>query len=1258
MRLAKLTLNGFKSFADKTEIKFSAPIVGIVGPNGCGKSNVVDAIKWVLGEQSAKSLRGGAMLDVIFNGSSTRKPAGMASVSLHFDNPADDQNNRALPVDSDMVTVTRSLYRDGTSEYRINNQKARLKDIRELFYDTGIGTNAYSIIEQGKVDAMLVSNPAERRMIFEEAAGISKFKSQKKEALRKLDRTETNLLRSRDKLQDCERRLRSVKIQATKARNFREYSDRLNELMLGYSLAEYHKLQSELSVVNEALEENEKARTTAVAQLTTAEDQRNAADADRQQLQQKHREIEQRQLQLQSERDQAEQRVQFAKSTLTDLEHQISRENEKINHLDQRSVEIKQQTEQQKEEVSKLEQRRDDMTALLTQAQDTHRENQHALHEVQSKLEDEKAGIGQLLRRTTELHNEINSIDIQKKNLVSHKDRLSGRVSELAEELEMRLTERENLNKKLQEVSNLIEQETQRLNEQKQQAVTLSESHRTLADRLAEMKQERSALQSRRQLLQELEDSQTGIDEAVKAVLARKAQSQGEEFGFVIDMLAELIQTDVEHATIIEAALGTHQQTLIAHKQADLTNNQQQLDSLGGRVTFFALDTANNFHYDGLPASLLEQYHAYPIINHLQFDTTIGPIIWKLLGRTLCVQNIQTALILKSKLPAGYRFVTQNGELIESDGRIIAGPMTESAGAGLISRRSELQDLEQRIETLDTQINQDQSQLEQLSDKAAHIEQVQQELRTAIYEAGTIKVELTGKLEQHQSAITNIENEQPVVSKEVEQIHDQLNSADSEREQHLSQVQELETQSETSKQLVAEYEQQIESLDTQVQESAEALTNLRVESGTLGEQLTNATRQLRQLELATDEVARQKQDILSQIESFEHRIKQAEQTRIEASEVIETTSAQINEITGFVSEIESQLTQINEQVQKLNATVRELRQEVDEREKQVHSQQMARKEIEIKSDNVRQRAHEQLDLDVDEAYQTYEPQEIDWEAVSREIEELRGKIRRLGNVNLDSIEEQGELEEREQYLREQIDDIDTAREELEKLIEHLNVESRVRFEQTFHEIRENFAGSNGLFRKLFGGGRADIALVPDEEGNIDVLESGIEITAKPPGKEPQSIRLLSGGERTLVAVALLMSIFRSRPSPFCVLDEVDAALDEANVERFSNVIRGFLDHSHFIVITHHKRTMQAADLLYGVTMPNRGVSRQVTVKFDQVGPGGKLSADVIAKAKITPQADPDPEPTPTESDESPPEPSNKAKLASMADAKHVVNVED
>ncbi|MEX2673257.1 MAG: chromosome segregation protein SMC [Phycisphaeraceae bacterium] len=1249
MRLSKLTLNGFKSFADKTEIAFSAPMVGIVGPNGCGKSNVVDAIKWVLGEQSAKSLRGGAMLDVIFNGSSARKPAGMASVTLHFENLADDEGKRRLPFETDEVTVNRRLFRDGTSEYLINRKRARLRDIRNLFYDTGIGTQAYCIIEQGKVDAMLVSNPVDRRMIFEEAAGISKFKAQKKEAARKLDRTEQNLLRSRDKLEEVRKRLRSVKIQATKAKNFQDYAERLKILRLEHALADYHRLRVELDELNTNVTELEQQRQRAVTQLTAVEDQRSAAESERQQLMSEQRELEQQRVRVESQRDQARQRQQFAVRTLNELDESIEREKQQQQELVQKVEQLDQQAAEQQEAVARYQEQLESSQSRIEAAQAEQREKQHAHNEAQAQLEDEKAGIVTLLRRTTDLHNRINSLDQEQKNLATHRERLTSRADELAEQLETLLTHRDDLTAKLKDADALIETEKARLEEQKTALADLSTQQRELAERLATAKEKRSGLVSRQSLLDELEQAQTGLDDAVKAILARKAADDS-AFPFIRGLLAELISTDVDRAAAVEAALGEHQQMFVADRLADVQAAGEELDSLTGRVTIAALDQIEPVRYDADEAAKDRP----TLIDHVWFDAALAPLAWKLLGRTLIASDLDEALAFRAELPGGYRFVTQHGEVLEADGCISVGPIGEASGTGLISRRSELAQLHTDIAELDERIEADQQALSQLSDRASHVENVQQELRQAIYEASTIKVELTSKLEQAADSIARIEREQPTIAAEVEQIHNQIQNAGEKREAHAADAAALETQEAESRERVDEIQQQLSGLKEAADEAAERVTGLRIEGGKLSEQLSAAQRQHRQLGLAKDDAQRQMQHASQRLNQHEQRIEQMQQQRDESAEQIEKSEAAFAEVSEQLTGFTEKIADIAANLEQLNRALREHRSEAQRHDGQLHKHQVRQRELEVRLDGVRERASEQLSLEIEQAYEDYEPHEVDWPELEREIKELRQKIDRLGNVNLEAIDELTELEKREEDLGSQLQDVEEARDELQHLIAYLDEESRKRFEETFTQIREHFAGPDGLFRKLFGGGRADLMLMADENGDTDWLESGIEVVAKPPGKEPQSIRLLSGGERTMVAVALLMSIFRSRPSPFCVLDEVDAALDEMNVDRFTEVLRGFLDSSHFILITHHKRTMQAADLLYGITMPIRGISKQVTVKFEQVGAGGRLSDDAVAAAANAPAL-----PDDDEDDEREPARINtqsSEKLAQLADGRAPVQV--
>lgn len=1254
MRLAKLTLAGFKSFADKTEIAFDQPIVGIVGPNGCGKSNVVDAIKWVLGEQSAKSLRGGAMMDVIFNGSSTRKPSGMASVTLTFDNPVIDddvvasatmsakpQAARALPLDTDHVAVTRQLYRDGTSEYLINNQRARLRDIRELFMDTGIGTDAYSIIEQGRVDVLLQANPAERREIFEEAAGISRFKARKKEALRKLDRTETNLELCRQRLEDTERRLRSVKMQAARARSFQEHSTRLRELQLQYALAEYHKLQRQLVQVTEQLEQAEADRTSAARKLAEHEQSLSDAEMERQSIQSQQKQLDQDRLQQQSRLEQAQQKQSFARSTLDDVSKQIERDANRLEELGERKRQLESETAEQSQATETLEQGRATIESRLEEAQDEQRTLQHRLNESRSKLDDEKNGLVDLMKRTSALHNEINSLEAFEQTLASNREKIDQRAEHIASQLEGLLTGRDEATRKRDEADRLKAAESEQLEKQETLAAEFDSRQKELSQRLTEAKEERSALESRRSLLQEMQDRQEGLTDAVKAVLARAdAHGEGDDnhntFGFVRGLLAEMIEADVEHAAIVEAALGEYQQALVVDRLADVCSNNggaTAIESLAGRVSFIAVDQPPLPPLATGNAVLENHPNLRRAIDLVRFPEHLGPIAWRLLGRTLVCRDLDRAMMLRAMLPDGFRFVTESGELLDVDGRVFAGPTT-AKGGGLISRRSELVVLKGRITRLDDQINRDQATLSELSDHAAHVERVSAELRQSINEANTISVELGSRLESLGAQIHQLEREQPVLAKETEAIHRQLNEANEKKAGHVDAVDELEQASQQREQRRAALEAEIAEQSASLETASESVTAVRVESGKIAEQLSSSQRQLRQLQIAAADIARQHQVLEEQLASHRGRVEELEKADADAKSVAEDAKRQLDALVTQCELITRKVEQHEQAMQSLRDAVRDHRAAVETADAALNELRMNGREYEVKSDAVRQRGHEQLDLDVVEKYTQLQaapasagpepfdedsesqppadPFDIDWPAIESEIEELKGKITRLGNVNLDAISEQEQLEGKHDDLADQLADIEDAKRRLVTLIDEINVQSRVRFEKTFHEIRENFAGQDGLFRKLFGGGKADIILTPDEEGNVDVLESGIEIMAKPPGKEPCSISQLSGGEKTMTAVAMLMAIFKTRPSPYAVLDEVDAALDEANVERFTQVVQSFLDLSHFIVITHHKRTMQSCDLLYGITMQERGVSKRVAVQFDQVGADGKIADEALA----------------------------------------------
>ncbi|QDU34498.1 Chromosome partition protein Smc [Poriferisphaera corsica] len=1263
MRLAKLTLAGFKSFADKTEINFDAPIVGIVGPNGCGKSNVVDAIKWVLGEQSAKSLRGGAMQDVIFNGSSARKPSGMASVTLTFENLPEANGQRRLGLDVDEVAVTRQLYRDGTSEYLINNRRARLRDVKEMFMDTGVGTEAYSVIEQGKVARMLEANSQERRSIFEEAAGISKFKARKKEAIRKLERTETNLNLCRTRLEETERRLRSVKMQAARARSYQTYSVRLRELQLQYALAEYHKLEEGLSGLVEELDQAEADRAFAARELTQHEQALADAEVEGKAVVDQQKQLEHERMSEKSRKEKAEQRERFAATTLGDLTGQIERDANRLEELTERGRTLADEQVETKKLAEELAERESTVESRLEDARSKYQRLQQEANEKRRELEDEKRGIGKMMGRVNKLRSEVQSLEVYENSLHATREKIDRRAADIGDQLKGLLEERADSEAKREEAKQLLEQEQQQLEHEVQRGEQFDSQQKEISQQLGDCKQERSALDSRRGVLQEMEENQEGVSDPVKAVLAlSETEGEGSAFGFVRGMLAELIEADVEDAAIVEAALGEYQQAIVVDRLADICSSEggkEAIEALGGRVAFLAIDQPM------LPSQLGMNKGVAGVkcvLDLVAYPEWLGPVALRILGQTWVVRDLDGAMMMRAVMPSGSRFVTGSGELLDADGRVYAGPMSGQMG-GLISRRSELASLERSISALDVKIEADTHTLSELSENAAHVEKVTSALRKSIYDATAVSNKLESRIESLTGQVERLEREQPGLSEEIEQIQEQLEETAQKREQNRGEAEQLETDARTKKDACREAEAGIEEMVREAEDAREGVSNIRVEAGQIAEQLSSAQKQLRQIEIATADVERQHKMLEDQLVSHRGRIEDLETTQAEAKVEAEDAAGKLDVLVEQCKEIGEKVEHAEEMLAELKLNVKTHRKALNKADNRLHKLEMGKREFEVKLEGVQQRGMEQLELDVRETYKkakgdyrisVYEykrhleqleeaanavlevwgiggvqveapvdmkafdgldepsdPFEIAWDEVEKEINELRGKIHRLGNVNLDAIAEQEDLEVRHDDLIEQVKDIEEAKEQLESLIDEINTNSRTMFMQTFEEIKHNFGGKDGLFRKLFGGGRADVVMEADEDGEIDVLEAGITIMAKPPGKEPRALSQLSGGEKTMTAIALLMAIFKSRPSPYAILDEVDAALDEANVERFTQIVQSFLDVSHFIVITHHKRTMQACNIMYGITMQERGVSKRVAVQFDEVDADGQISESAV-----------------------------------------------
>ncbi|MFG0327860.1 MAG: chromosome segregation protein SMC [Phycisphaerales bacterium JB037] len=1302
MRLAKLTLSGFKSFADPTEFRFDDSITGIVGPNGCGKSNVVDAIKWVLGERSSKSLRGKEMIDVIFAGSAGRKPAGLASVTLSFENPELEQPRevasehgdgdsdephdaheiedpdselsdskvldpsvrarRSLPIDADLVEVERRLYRDGTSQYLINNRRARLKDIRELFLDTGIGADAYSIIEQGKVDAMLLASPTERRTIFEEAAGIARYKQRRIESTRKLDKAERNLVQTREQLASTERRLRIVKGQAAKARRFTELDEELRALRAALAFDQYDELRERLSGLTSRLAELETGRKEANRVLATLEEHKQQAELDRATKIDAIRALESEATDAEHRQASGEERARMLERQIAELTGRIESEQQRLEDLRTRATERANELESCAERIERLETELRQAEERLDSAAEKRASAMARLSEAQGELARAKSAASDMERQRTGLLASIQADDRRIESFAEQIERLEHREQLLADDADKITTQSEEVAERLSALETTIARTKSSLEEETASLATLTDDRARASDRVWKLEQERVHLEARRSTLEDMARDRVGLGEAVRGVLDRR--DAGEGFAGVWAPLAELIETDAPQAAAIEAALGASLGSLVVRTMSDLPSGVE-LGSLAGRVTF--LPASGVIDHTPKPPTPTPTASLAPRViplrdaarpsRSLSHDDQrlVAGLLDALLGRSFAVDSLDSAMMLAAGPLPECRFVTRDATVLEPRGTVVAGP--ERAEAGVLQRKSELAELVRTLGGVTEQLATARQELESVDSQSARVNDRRAALETQLADAQRQRVQLASERDRCRADLERLSRERESAAAERAETTQRLESLQRDRAALTEKADSLHRLFGEQSERCAQLEAELERVRATHDEAAEIVTNEKVGVGRLSEQLSSARREHSSLALALDQAERQRRDSENELERSSERIEEhraaiegAERQRDDAIARLESLRGRIESERSGLGEIEARCGELTEKVGLARDRARQL-------ERDWNSLEISRREVEVKRETMEERIGDEVGLDLSAEYEEYKLIASagdlvleDRDTAQQTIDELRKEIKSLGHVNLDAIEEETLLAERNEELIQQVADIDAARRQLISLIEHLNEVSKTRFIEAFERIQEEFAGTGGMFRKLFGGGRAEVRLMPlvkEVDGQriqtdeIDPLESGIEVIAKPPGKEPRSISQLSGGEKTMTAVALLLSIFRSRPSCFCVLDEVDAALDDANVERYTNVVRQFTDTSHFIIITHNKRTMAAADRLFGVTMQERGVSKRVSVKFEHVTASGeirKIEPEAASEADASPTIESQPaESEPVASGENPPE---------------------
>ena len=1196
--LKALELVGFKSFADKTRLEFPPGITVVVGPNGSGKSNIVDAIKWVLGEQSVKSLRGREMADVIFNGSGTRRGVNAAEVTLTFSN-----TDRLLAVDTPEVHITRRVYRSGEGEYLINRVPARLRDIRDLLSGTGMGTHAYSVIEQGKVDVLLQSSPRDRRLIFEEAAGISRFKIRKIESLRRLERVEQNLLRLSDIVDEVESRLRSVRLQAGKARRYREFTDRLQELRTQVGLADWRRLSDHLAQFEDELRELTDQRDASAARSELLEAEMLAIEA---RVGEVNEAIRQSESLIAANRERiaaTESTIEHERARGRDLEQEIARHRRQLAAMNARAGGLQQQVQDTSESVRTAEEEHRRIAQQLVEGERELTGVMAELDQIRGENQQRRAAQMEQMRAAAALGNRCSALESQVAAAAASRQRSVSRIAELDRQLDLLTAELADLRRQAQETERDAAEREELLAAAKAQLEQFQRQQALRQNELAELRQRHSGTSERIAVLEELQRRQEGLSAGVKEVLGEALNAGDGPYRDVCGLVADLMPVRVEIAPLIDAALGPVAQHVVAVRGGHLLEHlQNHSQRFAGPVGFVWLDDRADRQADARAVPQINLEGRPGVLGRadrfVEAEPRYASLVRRLLGNTWIVENLAHALELATSTDGRGSFVTLAGEVLAADGTLIVGP--QHAATGLISRRSQLRALKLQLAELQARIEEVGGVAARLSQQISH-QQQQVETRAAEHrQAVDTLAELRFKITAAEGRRTQLDQQRGVLENELRTAasqHDtashELADAQAQRRTVESDLAEMETE-------LASLGERTDRLEGQSYARNRETTQIKVELAKSEERLRNLHHRMRQFEESRQERHRAIAEGREQLAQCCERADRSQWAILRAETEIAELYLRKESFAGHTIQrinerelLRGQRAELSDESQKIRSRLRKL-------EERIHAQDLAANEVRHERSGLADRLREDygIELSALEGDSTDEEKHRRDE-VQEEIDELRRKINTLGNVNVEALEELDALENRHKTLAGQYHDLVAAKNSLEKIIDKINTDSRRLFSETLETVKGHF---QSLFRDLFGGGHADIVL---DEG-VDILESGIEIVARPPGKEPRSISLLSGGEKTITCVALLLAIFRSRPSPFCVLDEVDAALDEANIGRFTGVLNGFLAWTQFIIVTHSKKTMTCANTIYGVTMQESGVSKQVSVRFEDVSDDGHI----------------------------------------------------
>ena len=1180
MYLKRLELQGFKSFADKTVLEFMPGITAVIGPNGSGKSNISDAIRWVLGEQSMKSLRGSKSLDIIFAGTQNRKSLGFAEASLVFDN-----TDGSLPIEYTEVTVTRKIYRSGETGYYINKVPCRLKDVLELFMDTGIGKDGYSIIGQGKIDEILSNKSEDRRHIFEEAAGIVKYRVRKAESEKKLEHTKLNLLRINDILAEIETNIEPLKIQAEKAKKYLNLREELKNIEIGLFLYNIEKYKKELEdiVKDEEIYKNqcndEEGRLERIKALKeelkseidhiteSIEEMSNLGFESKKEIEMLNSDINVSNTRIENNKqnkERFEKEIEELTARIQELEEEKKQKEEKKENLKQNREKFAKELEEKEKELAEITKKLSSKELEMEEHKKTVEENTDKKYELQASISEQDINYQNYQKRQTQIKNEMTGNISELDNTRMKKEEIAKEFYEIESKRNKILTDLEEVNKEKKEADRKIKDFDSKINM---------------------LSGEKRIKESKLKFLIETEKEKEGYIKSVKTLL-KDCETTKELGKGMHGVLANIIEVPEEYQTAIEMCLGSSLQNIVTENEEDAKRLIEHLRKNNlGRASFLPISSVKGKKLDRIKG---KNTGIIGIASDLiQYSKKFENIILNLLGRTVIVQDMETAIRVAKDNGYSFRIITVEGDVINPSGAITGGSVAKKT-VNILGRGREIEKLQKEIKKLEEQIQKLEKEKETYQESIEHVLEKASAFEKELQETEITYATGKEKINSIEENITRVETRLNKLKEESKKLEEQKQESMKNKADFQEKIQAINEENEKLKKIITEFAELNKDNQKYVDDLNFDITNLKISVSSFDESETS-------IEEIQERIHSEIESTNRSIENKKTQIEQIIQDNFDLEKAIEEIKEKIEKIKEEVKNSGSKIEELKEKRIQKNEKLAEQEQEINSKLKIIEELKAQMVKVDVKKTKLEEdingiinKMWEEYELTPNNVVDYRKPENI--QLTQKKVKDMRNQIKELGSVNVDSIEEYKNLKDRYDFMCEQRVDLESTMAKLRKIISDMTSIMKEQFKEKFEMINKNFAE---VFRELFGGGTASLRL----EDKDNILECGIEITVQPPGKKLQNMMLLSGGEKAFTAIALLFAILKINPAPFCVLDEIEAALDDVNVYRYAEYLKKFSKNTQFLVITHRKGTMEAADTVYGITMEENGISKLLSMKL-------------------------------------------------------------